>query len=115
MGGVTVLQFEENASYVLLFADVNSVKARGIILQCVWSSLSLSGLTEKLNGLMNRQGSSGEIGWAMDNVGDPVQDETELFYSIFEGLKWEITNVFFLMLGKEISFTAFHGPFLGFL
>lgn len=51
------------------------------------STLSLSGLTEKLNGLMNRQGSSGEIGWAMDNVGDPVQDETELFYSIFEGLK----------------------------
>jgi len=51
------------------------------------SSLSLSGLKEKLNGLMNRQSSLGEIGWAMESVGDSVQDETDLFYSIFEGLK----------------------------
>lgn len=60
-------------------------------IQTSTSSLSLSGLKERLNGLMNRPGSGGEIGWALESVGDSVQDETELFYSLFEQLKTQNT------------------------
>ena len=51
-----------------------------------FDSLGLSKLKEELK--LAREGSSSEIGWVKSSeVDDPVQDETDLFYSIWEQLQ----------------------------
>lgn len=65
---------------------ISSLNWKLCLVVIVISSLSLSGLKERLNGLM-RSTSTDEVGWALQNVDAPVQDETEEFYRIFEGLK----------------------------
>lgn len=46
----------------------------------------LSSLKEKLK--MARKGSAKDIGWVMTNdAADPIQDETDRFYTIMEDLR----------------------------
>ncbi|KAG0602627.1 hypothetical protein M758_10G028400 [Ceratodon purpureus] len=59
-----------------------------VVVETPSKTLGLCELKEKLSGLLTREGSSGEIGWALASVdGAPVQDETELFYSVWDELK----------------------------
>lgn len=56
----------------------------------------LSGLKEKLK--MARKGSAKDIGWVMANdAGDPIQDETDHFYTILEDLRLGGSCFFFIM------------------
>lgn len=47
---------------------------------------------------MARKGSAKDIGWAMANdAGDPIQDETDHFYTILEDLRLGGSCFFFIM------------------
>lgn len=72
---------------------VNKTESQGVEAEATVEvpahSLSLKTVKKKLGELIHRKGSVSDIGWVMNIDGDPVQDETELFYSIWDTLKIE--------------------------